>query len=54
LVKKGERVPRALIVEDAVEIQEVVTALLRDEGFDVRSASDGERAFEMAAPSSPT
>lgn len=39
---------RALVVEDAVEIQEVVTALLREEGFDVRTASDGERAVEMA------
>jgi DNA-binding response OmpR family regulator len=44
---------RALIVEDAVEIQEVVTALLRDEGFDVRTAADGERAIEMARAFSP-
>ena len=44
---------RALVVEDAVEIQEVVTALLRDEGFDVRTASDGERAVEMARAFEP-
>lgn len=44
---------RALVVEDAVEIQEVVTALLRDEGFDVRTASDGERAVEVARAFQP-
>ena len=44
---------RALVVEDAVEIQEVVTALLREEGFDVRTASDGERAVEMARAFEP-
>jgi DNA-binding response OmpR family regulator len=44
---------RALVVEDAVEIQEVVTALLREEGFDVRTASDGERAVEVARAFQP-
>ena len=44
---------RALIVEDAVEIQELVTALLREEGFDVRTAADGERAVEMARAFQP-
>ena len=44
---------RALVVEDAVEIQEVVTALLREEGFDVRTASNGERAVEMARAFQP-
>jgi DNA-binding response OmpR family regulator len=47
------RAQRALIVEDAVEIQELVTALLRDEGFDVRTAADGERAVEMARAFQP-
>jgi DNA-binding response OmpR family regulator len=45
--------PRALIVEDAVEIQEVVTALLREEGFDVRAAADGESAIDMARAFEP-
>ena len=44
---------RALIVEDAVEIQDVVTALLREEGFDVRAASDGEQAIEVARAFEP-
>ena len=44
---------RALVVEDAVEIQELVTALLREEGFDVRTAADGERAVEMARAFQP-
>ena len=44
---------RALVVEDAVEIQEVVTALLRDEGFDVRTASNGDRAVETARAFQP-
>jgi DNA-binding response OmpR family regulator len=44
---------RALVVEDAVEIQEIVTALLREEGFDVRTASNGERAVEMARAFEP-
>jgi DNA-binding response OmpR family regulator len=44
---------RALVVEDAVEIQEVVTALLREDGFDVRTASNGERAVEMARAFQP-
>jgi DNA-binding response OmpR family regulator len=44
---------RALIVEDSIEIQEVVTALLREEGFDVRAAPDGERALEMARAFQP-
>jgi DNA-binding response OmpR family regulator len=47
------RTQRALIVEDAVEIQEIVTALLRDEGFDVRTAADGQRALEMARAFEP-
>ena len=44
---------RALVVEDAVEIAEVVTALLREEGFDVRTAANGERAVEMARAFEP-
>jgi DNA-binding response OmpR family regulator len=44
---------RALVVEDAVEIQDVVTELLRAEGFEVRTAADGERAVEVARSFEP-
>jgi DNA-binding response OmpR family regulator len=50
---QGGRPLRALVVEDTVEIQEVVTELLRGEGFDVRSASDGERAIDTARAFEP-
>ena len=44
---------RALVVEDAVEIQELVTSLLRGEGFEVRAASDGEAAIDVARAYQP-
>lgn len=44
---------RALIVEDAVEIQELVTSLLREQGFDVRAAADGQRGIETASAFEP-
>jgi DNA-binding response OmpR family regulator len=47
------RTRRALVVEDTVEIQELVTELLRAEGFDVRTAADGERAIEVTRAYEP-
>src|SRR5947209_4160688 len=47
------RARRVLVVEDAVEIQELVTVLLRSEGFDVRTSSDGESAIEVARAYEP-
>lgn len=44
---------RALVVEDAVDMVELVSALLRNEGFEVCSAQDGEQGLELARASSP-
>jgi DNA-binding response OmpR family regulator len=53
VTSQGRRAPRALVVEDTVEIQEVVTELLRQEGFDVRAAADGERGIDTARAFEP-
>lgn len=39
---------RALIVEDVSDIRDLVALLLRDEGFEVEIASEGETAVELA------
>jgi len=44
---------RVLVVDDAVEIVDLVSGLLRDEGFDVRAASDGETAVAVARSFAP-
>jgi DNA-binding response OmpR family regulator len=47
------RTRRALVVDDTVEIRELVTGLLREEGFDVRVSADGEQAVDMARAFQP-
>jgi len=44
---------KALVVEDAAVVQELVTSLLRQDGFEVSSAADGERGIEMARAIEP-
>ncbi len=44
---------RALVVEDTVEIQDLVTGLLREEGFEVRTSVDGEGAIDVARAYEP-
>jgi DNA-binding response OmpR family regulator len=45
--------PRALVVDDAPEVREMVADLLRDEGFRVTLAADGDTALELARASEP-
>src|SRR3954462_7976983 len=52
-VTPAARPRRALVVDDTVEILDLVTALLRDEGFDVRTVADGEAALDAARASEP-
>jgi DNA-binding response OmpR family regulator len=52
-VTPAARPRRALVVDDTVEILDLVTALLRDEGFDVRTAADGEGALDAARAFEP-
>ena len=42
-----------LVVEDEPELREVVSWLLRDEGFAVETASDGRQALERVAAQRP-
>jgi len=42
-----------LIVEDSPEYQELLATLFGDNGFDVRSAPDGETALDLARASAP-
>ncbi len=44
---------RALVVEDAVEMVELLAGLLRREGFEVRTAEDGDQGLEAARAFSP-
>src|SRR5690242_12766510 len=44
---------RVLVVEDAPELLAVVVSLLRQEGFGVEQATDGEAAIQIARTSSP-
>lgn len=44
---------RVLVVDDAPEIVEMVSGLLRKEGFEVRSAGDGESAVKLARSFAP-
>jgi CheY-like chemotaxis protein len=44
---------RVLVVEDAPEFLAVVVSLLRQEGFAVEQATDGEAAVEIARTISP-
>jgi len=49
----GQRRPRGLVVDDAAEQLNLVSALLAKEGFDVRSAADGEEALRLARTHEP-
>ncbi len=44
---------RVLVVEDAREFLDLIAERLRDEGFDVETAQDGEAAVESARASRP-
>jgi DNA-binding response OmpR family regulator len=43
----------AVVVEDEATMRELVTMVLRDEGFDVRSASDGAHGVELVRAVDP-
>lgn len=45
--------PVALLVEDAPDLRAVMTACLRQMGFDVVALRDGESAFDTARESQP-
>ncbi|HLN76005.1 MAG TPA: response regulator [Nocardioidaceae bacterium] len=49
----GERVLRALVVDDSAVIRELITVNLELEGFEVATAGDGETAFDLAAKTRP-
>ncbi|MDP8257170.1 MAG: sigma-54 dependent transcriptional regulator [Candidatus Alcyoniella australis] len=44
---------RVLVVDDEQRIRETLAGVLRDEGFDVVVAADGEQALKIAAESAP-
>jgi DNA-binding response OmpR family regulator len=49
-----ERIPgRILIVEDDPEVRELVSSVLRTEGYDVLEAGDGWRALEIVSAEQP-
>lgn len=45
--------PRILVVDDEPHIVQVVSLKLRNAGYEVLSASDGEEALEMASENRP-
>jgi DNA-binding response OmpR family regulator len=47
------RHPVAVVVEDEVTVRELVTVVLRDEGFDVRTAPDGARGLALVRAVAP-
>ena len=48
------RAPRVLVVEDDEDIAQALQRSLRMEGYEVRTAGDGEARSSRAAPSCPT
>src|SRR6267142_2372860 len=38
---------QALVIDDEVQVRQFVSAVLRDEGWEVSEAESAERAFEM-------
>ena len=49
----GAQQGRILVVDDEVNAREALVELLREEGFDVESAADGERALSLMADFEP-
>ena len=51
----GERItaPRILVVDDEAHIRHVLSLKLRNAGYEVSTAPDGEEAFEMATQEPP-
>ena len=49
----GERVLRALVVDDSAVIRELITVNLELEGFEVATAGDGETAIDLATKIRP-
>jgi CheY-like chemotaxis protein len=45
--------PRVLVVEDEASLQKVLQIRLEIEGFDIRTASDGEEALQMIREERP-
>ena len=50
---RGEATRKALVVDDHAIVREGLAGILRDEGYVVFEASDGERAVEMASSVRP-
>jgi DNA-binding response OmpR family regulator len=51
--RSRSRLRRVLVVEDSVEILDLVSDLLRGEGFEVRASMDGESALDVARAYDP-
>src|SRR5260221_6789223 len=49
----GERRVRALVVDDYADAGELLADVLREKGYDARTAHDGRRAYEMAVEFDP-
>ena len=45
--------PRILIVDDEADLRQALAGLLRDEGYSVATACDGERALAMVVTTPP-
>ncbi len=45
--------PKVLVAEDDASVRMTIEFVLKDEGFDVLLASDGEQALKMASDSLP-
>jgi len=50
---KGEKVPTILIVDDEPDILDVIEEGLSTKGFNMRTASDGDKAFQIAMEIQP-
>jgi two-component system response regulator HydG len=44
---KSKNVRKVLVVDDEPNMRKTLSAILRDEGYDVQTADDGERAVEL-------
>jgi len=52
-MKRSERMKKILIVDDEVAIRDLLSMLLKREGYNVQTAADGETGFSLAKSYKP-